>query len=252
MMDHKTASYDFEASSYDESRYSSKIGQHIDDMHKRITRNILGHPGKSVLDLGVGTGRLATWLAEGGFEVVGVDLSREMIKKARKKAQFPHRDIDLVLGDVNFLPFRVEAFDCCICINVFNQISCTKALLEEVRSVLKRGGIFVFNFPNLISPYLPIAVLVNLTGHALFKRGRIQSKWFFLREINTLLYETRFKIKELRGCMIVSRKPLVDKLFKVVCTINFLFENSKFRSFSGSLFVKAQLTSARRVACDDS
>ena len=54
----------------------------------------------SVLELGVGTGRLAVPLMERGFRVVGVDLSRKMLDQGRAKGLER-----LVLGDVCRLPF---------------------------------------------------------------------------------------------------------------------------------------------------
>jgi 2-polyprenyl-3-methyl-5-hydroxy-6-metoxy-1,4-benzoquinol methylase len=38
-----------------------------------------------VLEAGIGTGRFATWLAKKGFSVVGIDISKEMLKKAKEK-----------------------------------------------------------------------------------------------------------------------------------------------------------------------
>ncbi len=43
-------------------------------------------PGGSVLDIGCGTGDLAIWLAEHGFDVLGVDFSPSAIEKAKRNA----------------------------------------------------------------------------------------------------------------------------------------------------------------------
>ena len=94
--------YDLEALSYDKSRFCSRLGKHIDRMHKRIVESLLNSSGKTLLDVGVGTGRFATWLAERGFEVVGVDISREMLKKAKKKDFREDRDI-FILEDEDIL-----------------------------------------------------------------------------------------------------------------------------------------------------
>ena len=230
--------YDLEASSYDKSRFCSRLGKHIDRMHKRIVESLLNSSGKTLLDIGVGTGRFATWLAERGFEVVGVDISREMLKKAKKKVS-NSKNIHLVLGDANFLPFRKRSFDNCICINVINHIPLVDKFLKEVSYVIKPMGSFIVNFPNLRSPYLPIAIIVNLRKRALFKR-EIFCRWFTPEEISHRISSAGFNIKNIRGCMISSSIPLGNRLLKIVRIINFLFENSKFKLFSGSLFIKAQ------------
>ena len=43
-------------------------------------------PGTSLLDIGCGSGELAAWLAERGFNVLGVDFSESAIEKARASA----------------------------------------------------------------------------------------------------------------------------------------------------------------------
>lgn len=239
-MNCKTAEYDYEASSYDKSRFYSELGRHLDCVHRRIVGSFLQSSGRLVLDAGVGTGRFATWLAEKGFEVIGIDLSREMLKRAKRKAQVLHAEIGLILADMSFLPFRTDLFDSCICINVIDHVSGISKFLKEVRYVIKPEGILIFNFSNLQSPYLPIAITINLRKQALFKGGKIHSQWYNLREIDAILSVTSFNIKELRGCMIASPVPFAEKLVKVVRIINFLFETSKLRLFCGSLFIKAQ------------
>lgn len=239
-MGYKVAEYDFEASSYDKSRFYNQLGKHLDYMHKRIIGSFLYPSNKLVLDVGVGTGRFAIWLVDQGFEIIGIDLSREMLKKAKRKAQILHKDLELVLADASFLPFRTELFDSCICVNVINHISGVSKFLKNVREIIKPEGFFIFNFPNLQSPYLPIAIIVNLRKHALFKGGKIRSRWFTLREIHALLSRTGFSLRELRGCMIASPIPLGERLIKIIEIVNFLYETSKFKIFSGSLFIKAE------------
>lgn len=238
-MHHKAAEYDYDASSYDESRFSSGLGRHLDYMHKRIVGRLLNSNGKMVLDVGVGTGRFATWLAKKGFEVVSVDISKEMLKVAKRKTQTSSGKIHLVLGDVNFLPFRKEVFDSCVCINVVNHVSKIEGFLKEIKYVIKQRGVFIVNFPNLQSLYLPIGIIVNLRKRALFKGGKIHSKWFTFKEVNTLLSRAGFDVTELRGCMIASLIPLGEILVKIVEIINFFFETSKFKLISGSLFCKS-------------
>ena len=239
-MHHRAAEYDYEASSYDESRFCGGLGKHLDYMHKRIVGGFLHTNRKMVLDVGTGTGRFAAWLAKKGFEVIGVDVSEEMLKKAKRKAHPQSKNVHLVLGDVNFLPFRKGTFGSCICINVINHIHSANKFFNEVRYVIRPEGFFIFNFPNLQSPYLPIAIIVNLRKKALFKGGKIRSKWFTLREIDKLLSETGFNIEELQGCMIASPIPLGESLVKIVRIINFFCKTSKFKLFSSSLFIKAQ------------
>lgn len=53
---------------------------------KFLLQEKIGGDGKKILDIGTGTGFLSIMLAELGYEVVGLDISEEMMERAKKKA----------------------------------------------------------------------------------------------------------------------------------------------------------------------
>jgi ubiquinone/menaquinone biosynthesis C-methylase UbiE len=69
-----------------------------------------------VLDIGTGSGRLAIELAKArgcDFEIVGLDVSENMLKKARENARQAgvESKISFVLGNASNLPFSGNSFD---------------------------------------------------------------------------------------------------------------------------------------------
>src|SRR3954471_10616301 len=74
-------------------------------------RNLAVHAGGPVLELGCGTGRIALPLARAGVHVVGIDRSEAMLARARARVSRAAKAgrIDLVRGDIRFLPFGAEA-----------------------------------------------------------------------------------------------------------------------------------------------
>jgi SAM-dependent methyltransferase len=80
-----------------------------------------------ILDVGVGTGRLAEPLQDAGFEVVGIDISRKMASKAKEKGVK-----QLLLADARFLPFKPNAFDAALCVHVLHLISEWRRVLQEI------------------------------------------------------------------------------------------------------------------------
>ncbi|MBI4721176.1 MAG: class I SAM-dependent methyltransferase [Chitinivibrionia bacterium] len=68
-------------------------------------------PKGRVLSLGEGEGRNAVFLAERGYEVVGVDSSAVGLKKARALAQERGVEIETVLAEVGDFAIEPEAFD---------------------------------------------------------------------------------------------------------------------------------------------
>ena len=72
-------------------------------------------PSRRVLDVGCGTGEHARFLAEHGFEVVGLDASEEMIEKAREGELPP--GVRFVVGDLAEVESLVEGeFGGAICL----------------------------------------------------------------------------------------------------------------------------------------
>jgi ubiquinone/menaquinone biosynthesis C-methylase UbiE len=234
------AEYDSQAADYDKSRFRDDVGRHLDCMHKKILRNLIDSSSKRLLEAGVGTGRFATWLAKNGFDVVGVDISREMLKKAKEKKTRLNVDVDLIRADVHFLPFREGLFDGCICVNVMDHIPDIDGFLRQVKCVVKSEGYFVFNFSNVQSLYLPIALMVNSRGRAMFRGDKIQSAWFTFGDIGDLLSRNGFGVVAVKGCFIASSVPFGNVLVKLIRTINLSTEDSRLRFFAGSPFLKVK------------
>lgn len=91
-----------------------------------------------ILDVGTGTGFLALILAELGHDVIGIDLSREMINIAKKKVD--GLKIKFVIGDAENLPFNDESFDAVICRHVVWTLPNPQKAVKEWYRVLKDGG----------------------------------------------------------------------------------------------------------------
>lgn len=105
-------------------------------------------PGaRTVLDLGCGTGRHASLLAERGYEVVGVDRSPAMLAEARARAVSGGRT-EFVEGDLRTLRLQRE-FD--VVISLFHVMSYQTtnadllAALATLRAHLAPGGLFIFD-----------------------------------------------------------------------------------------------------------
>jgi ubiquinone/menaquinone biosynthesis C-methylase UbiE len=108
----------------------------------------LGGFGGAVLDVACGTGRHILPLSELGFEAVGLDASRRLLRIAKQRS----RGL-VVLGDMRCLPFRAEAFTAAINMDTsFGYLPTEEAdmqSLTEMRRVLRRDGRLVLDVFNL-------------------------------------------------------------------------------------------------------
>jgi len=83
-----------------------------------------------VLDAGVGTGRFAGPLRDRGLDIVGLDISKEMLSKARSKSI-----LNLVRGELATMPFSNRAFESCLMIHVLHLVDNPSGLLSEIGRV---------------------------------------------------------------------------------------------------------------------
>lgn len=98
------------------------------------------HAKLDVLDVGTGPGLIALQLAEQGHRVTGIDLSNEMLRIARLKAQARGLSCSFIEGDAQQLPFLEGSYDAVVSRNVLSGLSCAACALTEWHRVLKPGG----------------------------------------------------------------------------------------------------------------
>lgn len=123
----------------------------------------LAPEGGAILELGVGTGRLAVALAEKGFQVTGVDIAPAMLAQARAKlADLPNRiasRVELKRGDMTDITLG-KTFDLVICpyftlAHVPRGMAWKNTFLTAAKH-LKPGGLAAF--------HLPLAEVMRLPG----------------------------------------------------------------------------------------
>ena len=123
-----------------------------------------------ILDFGCGSGRTTEVLRGRGHDTTGVDFSFAMLKTARSDG----RDIPYIAGDASSLSFQDMLFD--VVLFSYNGIDCIyphkqrlKAL-QEIKRVLKPGGLFIFSSHNHCFPRDRDGVIPFMK--ALFKKER--------------------------------------------------------------------------------
>ncbi|MFQ5343343.1 MAG: methyltransferase domain-containing protein [Anaerolineae bacterium] len=111
-----------------------------------MTRNLAGVQHPLALDVATGTGRMAlSLLRQLTFDghVVGLDVSQEMLKIARRKTQRYTGRVTLVWKDATRLPFGDECFDAVSCVEALEFLPQPRATLAEMERVLRPGGSFL-------------------------------------------------------------------------------------------------------------
>lgn len=109
-----------------------------EQMYWRIRRVI---KGKRVLELATGTGLIARNVAMAAKEMEAVDFSPEMIAKA-KEGEYPV-NLHFAVADACRLPYGDHSFDAVIISNALHIMPKPERALEEIRRVIKPGGILI-------------------------------------------------------------------------------------------------------------
>jgi ubiquinone/menaquinone biosynthesis C-methylase UbiE len=137
--------------------YDASLPAHVSEHYlaKRVSF-IEAHCRRGrVLDVGCGTGALASRLSAEGFEVVGVDPSEAMLQVMRRRAP----GIEAVRASGTALPFEDASFDLSLSVAAFHHIAdppaVRRTVAEMVRVTRSRGHILIWDH-NPRNPYWPI------------------------------------------------------------------------------------------------
>lgn len=220
----KSAKYydDFLKSKYGNSK--EKEITYIDKTIKKYKNNT-----RLVLDLGCGTGRHSLLLSKKNYKVVGIDKSKEMIKKAIENRNKTKYYCDFI--EENIETFNLEdKYDVALCLfETFDYIKDIEKAVKNINKHLKKGGLFIFSFINkekLMKSGVNISETFIHYDNVLIKRTSIpqidyinniieiaqvftgsinifcevhKMKYFFIDEINDLLEKHGFKILKVKN-----------------------------------------------------
>lgn len=119
------------------------------------------HGRGRTLEIGVGTGRIALPLRSGGVDVVGIDLSVEMLRRLVAKGG----DVPIVQGDATRLPFASDTFGAAYAVHVLHLIPAWEVAVEELVRVVRPGGVVLVSqgawsavaYPDVIEAFADAA-----------------------------------------------------------------------------------------------
>ena len=92
-------------------------------------------PGKTVIDLGSGTGKFLPFLKETGASIIAV----EPLDAMRARLIADHPGIEAVAGSAEHIPLADNSVDAIVCAQSFHWFANPRAI-EEMHRVLRRGG----------------------------------------------------------------------------------------------------------------
>ncbi|HLI88853.1 MAG TPA: sigma-70 family RNA polymerase sigma factor [Ktedonobacteraceae bacterium] len=114
------------------------------ELQERLTRLLPWRQDMTILDAGTGTGYLAAMMAPLVGEVIGVDCSPGMLRRAGEKmAQAGYQNVHLREGMAEELPLPAGSVDVALCHMLLHHVVSPRAVLAELRRVVRPGGYMV-------------------------------------------------------------------------------------------------------------
>lgn len=158
-----------------------------------------------ILELGSSSGFLTKHLGD----VTAIDTSKEMLELTQRK----NPQARCILGNMFDMPFKANSFDKVAVIRTWNHLNeeDLKNVLGEVKRVLKKGGILVFDVEekSLIRKIVAkiYQTITKITGFKIYQ--------YSLKEIKDILYKRGYKIEKVKylkhriGRQIILRTRLI-------------------------------------------
>jgi ubiquinone/menaquinone biosynthesis C-methylase UbiE len=137
-------SFDRAADFYDSTR------GHPQEVSEKIAASLAAHlpQNASILEVGIGTGRIARPLLKHGLKVTGVDISKRMMERLLDQLNPGDPTIDLVEADALLLPFPRGVFEAALSVHVIHLVSDWQKLLYEVRRVVSEPGSLILGYDS--------------------------------------------------------------------------------------------------------
>lgn len=197
-----------------------------------IYRELL-KPGDKILDLGCGNGRLYEYLKPVGIDYVGVDVSLELLNKARLKYRSKAKleKVQFKKGSFLDIPYVRPVFDKIYCVASFHHLPGVKYRREallNMKKILKEDGMLVISVWNLWQKKYRKYIYESLFRLNKYDFGDTFIPWgktgvnryyhaFNLFEMRTLLRESGFYIVDE---IMVKKGSVTEKFFEAE---NFIF-----------------------------
>jgi ubiquinone/menaquinone biosynthesis C-methylase UbiE len=210
-------------------------------------------PKKGVtLDLCCGTGRHSIILRRKGWNIIGLDLSKNLLTIAKRNMKDEKVDLPLVRADMRCFPFGDQVFDAVICMfTSFGYLPSEDEDIKsfkEIRRVLRKNGKFLLDVANenhVIKVFKETEWAEYGPFYMVEKRSldlqesRLMSQWTLIRKDTK---EARSLQHNVRLYSFQRLKQMLNKAELTVKEVYGSYDRKKFGSDSTRLIVKAEKT----------
>ena len=149
------------------------------------------------LDAGCGYGVYSLMLSQKGYNVVALDVSAGMLRKAKNSVK--NENVSFVRGSITRLPLREDLFDLTLCLDTLHHLtdSSLDEALDEFRRTIRHGGVLMTDTRNALNP--AVSVQYWMRNRKWAEEGGLTLKARSLRSMKKRMSRHRFKIAKAEG-----------------------------------------------------
>jgi SAM-dependent methyltransferase len=203
-----------------EMAWTDRTGPEVD----RVAKILQTQGDERVLDLACGSGRHSLELRRRGFEVVGADISSDLIEIARRDAVEADLDVEFVQADLRELDYE-EEFDLVLNLNdgaigYLESDEENRRSFEVISRALRPGGRNLVQLPNVLyarerlpqRSWIPASSMIELVEHRWNKKAK---------RLEGLMVAARFGevLENLDGIEFSQRLYSVDELREIYAAV---------------------------------
>ena len=222
-------------------RTQNKFYKALYNLYKDFTYTVkLKVKSADVLDYGCGVGNFAEEISVfKPNKIIGVDISKEAIKKAKNKLKEENNNIDYRVDNCENLSMNSNSFDVVYGSGILHHLNLKKSL-RELNRVLRKNGTIIFVEPLATNPL--INIYRKFTPNA-----RSPDEHPFKSE-DIKLIEDMFKNVEIKYYGFLTlvflpfyKSPENSRLFKIISSIDkMIFRVKYFKFLAWSILIKGE------------
>lgn len=179
-----------------------------------VVNNYLSE-NQQILDIGCGAGTLAFYMADKHNQVLGIDISKQAIKKCKESARILH------LPSLSFeiMDFPKETptkrFDLITCTEVLEHLGDDKLAVAQIYKLLKKGGVAIISTPSQHAPLYRLGLTKKFdkqVGHV--RRYTLADLQAECQTVGFDVIETRLTEGIIRNLLFIN--PIAGKLIRFI------------------------------------
>lgn len=187
---------------------------------KMLRPSIREFDGKRILEVGCGFGGFCVYVADAGANVIGLDVSSKAIHKAKnfsKQLKFQGQ-IDFIIADAQFLPFKDHANEIVICSETLEHVPDYERAFSELVRVTNKSGYLCLTVPNLLSTLFYEYIVLILIGQPQYVKNELcleKEHIFHIFKLRKLLNREDIKVIMIRCTDFLHFPPRVKEALKI-------------------------------------